>query len=71
MLLRHALKTKKSNSFVNWLKVYKLVLNKEHLTNEGLETVREIKKAINPKNQQTSNMKVEQDEEIIRAYSYE
>ena len=47
----------------------KMVLNKEHLTNEGLETVREIKKTINSKNQQTRNIKVEQDEEIIRYYS--
>ena len=46
-----------------------MVLNKEHLTNEGLETVREIKKTINSKNQQTRNIKVEQDEEIIRYYS--
>ena len=44
------LKTKKSNSFYNWLKVFKMVLNKEHLTNEGLETIRSIKKTINPKN---------------------
>ena len=36
------LKTKKSNSFVNWLKVYKMVLKKEHLTVEGLDTVRAI-----------------------------
>ncbi len=63
------LKTKKSNSFVNWLKVYKMVLNKEHLTKEGLETVREIKKTINLKPQQTSNIKGGQDEEIIRSYS--
>ena len=44
------LKTKKSNSFYNWLKVFKMVLNKEHLTVEGLETIRSIKKSINPKN---------------------
>ncbi|OSX56139.1 hypothetical protein POSPLADRAFT_1160876, partial [Postia placenta MAD-698-R-SB12] len=44
------LKTKKSNSLANWLKVYKMVLNKEHLTTEGLEMIRVIKKTINPKN---------------------
>ena len=44
------LKTKKSNSFANWLKVYKMVINKEHLTAEGLEIIRTIKKIINPKN---------------------
>lgn len=44
------LKTKKYNSFTNWLKVYKLILNKEHLTAEGLEIVRSIKKTINIKN---------------------
>ena len=44
------LKTKKSNSFYNWLKVFKMVLNKEHLTADGLETIRSIKKSINPKN---------------------
>lgn len=44
------LKTKKFNSFNNWLKVFKMVLNKEHLTAEGLETIRSIKKTINPKN---------------------
>ena len=42
------LKTKKSNSFYNWLKVFKMVLNKEHLTADGLETIRSIKKTVNP-----------------------
>lgn len=36
------LKTKKFNSFTNWLKVYKMILNKEHLTAEGLDIVRAI-----------------------------
>lgn len=44
------LKTKKYNSFTNWFKVYKLILDKEHLTAEGLEIVRSIKKTINIKN---------------------
>ena len=43
------LKTKKYNSFVNWLSVYKMVINKEHLTAKGLETIRAIVKTINPK----------------------
>lgn len=48
------LKTKKANSLANWLKVYKMVLNKEHLTEEGITKVREIKRTINITNAQNS-----------------
>ena len=44
------LKTIKVISFANWYKVYIMVINKEHLTPEGLEKVRQIKKMINIKN---------------------
>nr|QCQ69106.1 LAGLIDADG endonuclease [Powellomyces hirtus] len=44
------LKSKKGASFTNWLKVYVLVLNKEHLTDKGLSEIRAIKKTININN---------------------
>lgn len=34
------LKSKKAVSYANWLKVFKMVLNKEHLTTQGLEIIR-------------------------------
>jgi adenine-specific DNA methylase len=48
------LKTKKATSLANWLKVYEMVLNKEHLTDKGLEKVQEIKRTINITNAQNS-----------------
>ena len=47
------LKTNKNISYVNWLKVYKMILNKEHLTPQGLDIIRSIKKTINITNSQT------------------
>jgi len=47
------MKSKKASSFANWYKVYIMVINKEHLTPEGLEKVREIKKTINIKNMES------------------
>jgi len=47
------LKTNKKTSYVNWLKVYKMILNKEHITPQGLDTIRSIKKTINLTNSQT------------------
>lgn len=46
----YSLKTKKLDSFLNWLKVYNMIVNKEHLTHEGLSKIREIKKIININN---------------------
>lgn len=48
------LKTKKATSLANWLKVYEMVINKEHLTDKGLEKVRKINKTINITNAQNS-----------------
>ena len=41
------LKTKKSISFFNWLKVFSLVINKEHLTVHGLDKISKLKNKIN------------------------
>lgn len=43
----HKLKTKKLISYNNWLKVYVLVKNKQHLTLSGLEKINILKKKIN------------------------
>ncbi len=48
------LKSKKAVSHANWLKVYKMVINKEHLTTQGLEKIRAIKKTININNSLTT-----------------
>ena len=48
-----SLKTNKKFSYTNWLKVYKMILNKEHLTSQGLDTIGSIKKTINITNSQT------------------
>ena len=48
------LKSKKAVSYANWLKVYKMMMKKEHLTTQGLETVRVIKKTININNSLTN-----------------
>ena len=44
------LKSKKAVSYSNWLKVYTMLLNKEHLTTQGLEKIRDLKKIININN---------------------
>jgi len=49
----YPLKTKKQISFLNWSKIYNMLLNKEHLTDEGLYKIREIKKTININNSLT------------------
>lgn len=41
------LKTKKYISYIRWLKVHKLVINKEHLDIEGLEKIKYLIKFIN------------------------
>ena len=43
----HKLKTKKWISYNNWLKVYVLAKNKQHLTLSGLEKINNLKKKIN------------------------
>nr|YP_313631.1 LAGLIDADG homing endonuclease [Epidermophyton floccosum]AAW78237.1 LAGLIDADG homing endonuclease [Epidermophyton floccosum] len=43
----HKLKTKKLISYNNWLKVYILVKNKQHLIASGLEKINVLKKKIN------------------------
>ena len=48
--LAFPLKTKKSKSLNYWLKVYTMVLNKEHLGLEGLDKIRAIAKLINLNN---------------------
>ena len=47
------LKSKKAVSYENWLKVYKMVINKEHLTTQALERIRYLKKTININNSLT------------------
>jgi len=42
-----SLKTKKFIVYFNWLKIYKLVINKKHLTNEGLDLIKKYKKNLN------------------------
>lgn len=49
----YPLKTKKATSLLNWLKVYSMVTNGEHLTHEGLQMVRNTKRTINSNNMVT------------------
>lgn len=48
------LRTKKSVSLEKWALIHDMVLNKEHLTTEGLMQVRQIQKTININNSQTT-----------------
>jgi Proton-conducting membrane transporter/NADH-Ubiquinone oxidoreductase (complex I), chain 5 N-terminus/LAGLIDADG endonuclease len=43
----HPLKTKKSIVYFNWNKMYKLVIDKKHLTEEGLITIKRYNKNLN------------------------
>ena len=43
----HPLKTKKSIVYFNWNKMYKLVMDKKHLTEEGLITIKRYNKNLN------------------------
>jgi hypothetical protein len=43
----HPLKTKKSIVYFNWKKMYKLVMDKKHLTEEGLITIKRYNKNLN------------------------
>jgi hypothetical protein len=44
---KYGLKTKKYICYFNWLKTYKLVMNKEHFNDEGLERVKSLMNKIN------------------------
>lgn len=44
---RFPLKTKKNISFLTWIKIYNLVIEKKHLTPEGLETIQSLIKKLN------------------------
>lgn len=46
-LYRYELKTKKSLSFTKWCKIHDMILNKEHLTVEGLKKIDLLTKDIN------------------------
>ena len=41
------LKTKKEESFNKWLEVYNMTLNKEHLTQVGLNKIKVLSKEVN------------------------
>jgi hypothetical protein len=43
----YPLKTKKHVSYLRWLKVYDLVKDKKHLTESGIETIKDKIKLIN------------------------
>jgi hypothetical protein len=45
--LNFPLKSKKLLSFQKWNEIYKMVLNKEHLLEKGLTSIRELSKNIN------------------------
>ena len=48
--LNFSLKSKKLLSFQKWNEIYKMVLNKEHLLEKGLTSIRELSKNININN---------------------
>ena len=51
--ISYPLLTNKRESFYKWNKVYNMVLNKEHLVQEGLDQIRVISKQINKNNSLT------------------
>ena len=46
---RYSLKTKKYIDYFNWLKAYKLVINKDHFNEDGLNRVKDLMNKINKK----------------------
>jgi len=44
---KHKLKTKKLISYNTWLKIYHLVISKQHLTSSGLEKIKHLNKKLN------------------------
>jgi hypothetical protein len=49
-LKSYPLKTNKQISYLNWCQIYEIIWQKEHLTQEGLVKIRELKKYINKNN---------------------
>lgn len=43
----HPLKTKKSIVYLNWKKIYKLVITKQHLTDKGLIIIKRYNQNLN------------------------
>jgi len=43
----YGLKTKKFIVYYNWLKIYKLIMLKQHLTNVGLDLIKRYKRNLN------------------------
>lgn len=54
--LAFPLKTKKGESFSKWNDVYNMLINKEHLTVEGLISIRAIAKTINLVNSKSTKI---------------
>jgi hypothetical protein len=54
--LSFPLKTKKKESFLRWCEIYDLMLKDKHLTTEGVEKIREIKRFINRNNSKTTRI---------------
>ena len=50
---QYPLKTKKNESYKKWLKIYEMMLNKKHLTEEGFKQIKELRKFINLNNSLT------------------
>jgi hypothetical protein len=70
--LTFSLKTKKAESFKHWIEIFTMVLNKEHLIQEGLDKIRAIAKIINIKNSlngKTGSAEPFIDEDIVRSRS--
>jgi len=55
------LKSFKSNAFAKWSHVRKLVINKHHLTKEGLKDIRQLTKDINDKTSINNTLSVSQE----------
>jgi hypothetical protein len=51
---KYQLLTKKALSYDNWLLIYNIIINKDHLNEEGLAQVRKIQKEININNSLTN-----------------
>lgn len=73
---KHQLLTKKALSYDNWLLIYNIIINKDHLNEEGLAQVRKIQKEININNSLTNKTGsalikkklTKKDEDIVRFF---